>query len=56
MEKLLDKVKGIHLRGGQIPPEKYTPYLQKKIEGNTSYVVDQDCIDCGDCDCSDCPI
>jgi len=56
VEKLLEKVNGICLRGGSIPNEKYTNYLQGKVGRGNSYVADQDCVDCGDCDCSDCPV
>jgi len=57
MEKtLFEKVSGIQLKGGSIPKEQYTNYLQGKVEYDNSDVADCDCIDCGDCDCDDCPI
>jgi len=57
VETLLDRVGGIHLKGGPISEEKYTTYLQGKVGSrDNNYSLDSDCIDCGDCDCDDCPV
>jgi hypothetical protein len=58
VKTLLEKVGGLNLNGGPISKEQYATYIQNKMgyQENQSLHADYDCIDCGDCDCDDCPV